>query len=155
MNWEALGAIGELTGAMLLLGSLVYVGVQIRDTKRQMVASAAQARTDSFIELWKVRFEPGFIETETKSRNEPDSLTPEERSKLVNFLTMFMTFMQNNYYQRSVGSLEASQSGALDKLPLLMVTPLYVEIWQSARDSGSYSDEFVQHVDEVVRKGAT
>ena len=38
MNWEAIGAIGEIGGAVLLLASLIYLGVQIRDTKRQMSA---------------------------------------------------------------------------------------------------------------------
>jgi len=42
MNWEAIGAVGEITGEVLLLDSLVYLGVRIRDTKRQMSAAGAQ-----------------------------------------------------------------------------------------------------------------
>ena len=30
MNWEALGAIGELAGAIGVVGTLVYLTVQIR-----------------------------------------------------------------------------------------------------------------------------
>ena len=78
MNWDAIGALGEVTGAILLLGSLLYVGIQIRDTKRQMMASAAQSRTESFIELWEL-----------------------------------------------------------------------------SKESGSYSEDFIQHADEVIAKGAT
>jgi hypothetical protein len=35
MNWEALGAIAELLGAIGVIGSLVYLGMQIRHSALQ------------------------------------------------------------------------------------------------------------------------
>jgi hypothetical protein len=37
MNWDALGAVGELAGSLLLLGSLIYLALQVRDAKNQML----------------------------------------------------------------------------------------------------------------------
>ena len=39
MNWEALGAIGELIGAVGVIASLIYVGLQVRQNTRSMRAA--------------------------------------------------------------------------------------------------------------------
>ena len=155
VNWEALGAFGELFGAVLLLGSLVYVGVQIRDTKRQMMASTAQARTESFLELWRVRLDDGFLEAEHKSRNDPDALTDIERSKLINFLIMFLTYMQNVHYQRQVGTLEPSLTKTLDTMPLLTRTPFYRIIIEDSEFTVGYSEDFISHLRDVLKRQGT
>ena len=150
MNWEAVGALGELLGALLLLGSLMYVGLQLRETRKQMQAAAGQARADSMIELWKVRFEPGFMRAESKASENPESLTEEEVAMLINFMAMFFTFMQNNYYQRKAGTLAEDQEGALDSMPLVANNAFYRERWEKAKVAGVFSEEFVNHVDKVL-----
>jgi len=39
MNWEAIGALGELAGATAVVLSLVYVAIQIRDNTRSQEAA--------------------------------------------------------------------------------------------------------------------
>jgi hypothetical protein len=39
MNWEAIGAIGEIVSAMAVFVSLIYLAVQIRQNTRQIVSS--------------------------------------------------------------------------------------------------------------------
>ena len=36
MNWEAIGAIGEVLGALAVIGSLVYLALQIRANSRML-----------------------------------------------------------------------------------------------------------------------
>jgi hypothetical protein len=43
MNWEAIGALGELAGATAVVLSLVYVAVQIRDNTRSQQAATYHA----------------------------------------------------------------------------------------------------------------
>ncbi len=47
MNWEALGAIGETVGALGVIGTLVYLAVQIRQNTKSLRASTYQAVLDS------------------------------------------------------------------------------------------------------------
>jgi len=35
MNWDAIGAVGEVIGALALVGTLGYLAVQIRSQTRQ------------------------------------------------------------------------------------------------------------------------
>ena len=150
MNWEAIGAIGELVGSLLLLGSLVYVGIQIKDTKQQMISSASQSRSESFIELWKIRFDPGFFEAELKSRQDPEALTEVERLRLANFLIALLTYLQNLYYQRELGTLDQAQTGVLDSVPLLEVTPYYRTLLEEGVIMRGYSTEFTRHIKSVL-----
>ena len=47
MNWDAIGALGELAGATAVVLSLVYVAVQIRDNTRSQQAATYHAMTSA------------------------------------------------------------------------------------------------------------
>ena len=51
MNWEAIGAIGEVVGATAVFVSLLYLALQIRNSRRsdQIVAAAGAA---SAVQYW-------------------------------------------------------------------------------------------------------
>ena len=50
MNWDAIGAVGEILGAMAVVVSLISVAIQIRqntnETKMQRTQSLIQANSD-------------------------------------------------------------------------------------------------------------
>ena len=48
MNWEAMGAIGEVVGALAVVATLVYFGIQLRATTRVAEASNLRGVADSF-----------------------------------------------------------------------------------------------------------
>ena len=47
MNWEALGAVAELLGAIGVIASLFYVASQIRRNSESVEAATARALTDA------------------------------------------------------------------------------------------------------------
>ena len=48
MNWQAVGAIGEIFGALAVVGTLVYLAAQIRASTRQSRASMVQSVVEAF-----------------------------------------------------------------------------------------------------------
>ncbi len=46
MNWEAIGAIGEMIGALAVFASLLFVGLQIRQSDRTQRAVSLQSVLD-------------------------------------------------------------------------------------------------------------
>ena len=48
MNWDALGAIGEIVGAIAVVGTLGYLALQIRSQNRQANASMQKEIVESF-----------------------------------------------------------------------------------------------------------
>lgn len=79
MNWEALGALAELAGAAGVIGSVLYLAVQVRTGNR---ASAVQAKLDStrllndFMDLLIQK--PELNQLMRKGRKSLDSLSPDE-----------------------------------------------------------------------------
>jgi hypothetical protein len=61
MNWEAIGAVGELLSAVVVVASVVYLGVQIRANTR---VSQNEAYRD-LTEVWK-----GFFNMQQNADNE-------------------------------------------------------------------------------------
>ena len=72
MNWEAIGAIGEILGAAAVVASLIYLGIQTRSNARSLKANAiwnaetvfgdlnfSTARDPAFAELTNRAFAPG------------------------------------------------------------------------------------------------
>jgi hypothetical protein len=51
MNWEAIGAIGEIIGAIAVVASLIYLAVQLRHNSRQMEYSARTTEVSAYHEI--------------------------------------------------------------------------------------------------------
>ena len=47
MNWDAIGAIGEILGATAVLVSLIYLSIQIRHNSRQVEEQTRALNADS------------------------------------------------------------------------------------------------------------
>ncbi len=51
MNWEAIGAVGEVVGALAVVLTLAYLAVQIRQNTNLSKADALQRSTDQYTKL--------------------------------------------------------------------------------------------------------
>ena len=51
MNWEALGAIGEIIGAAAVLATLFYLAAQIKMQTRQLEKSNDHARAHTSVQI--------------------------------------------------------------------------------------------------------
>jgi hypothetical protein len=45
VNWDAIGAFAELVGSLSVLITLIYIGVQVRDSKRMNELALRESRT--------------------------------------------------------------------------------------------------------------
>jgi len=70
MNWDALGAIGELIGATAVLVTLIYLALQVRHARDDLRRSIQQSRTTAFRELMLERTRNSELQEATiKVRN--------------------------------------------------------------------------------------
>jgi len=87
MNWEAIGAIAELTGAVAVVASLVYFGIQIRVNTAQMadhsrsLRLAAQDSTTASFSLFRDALirDPAVATLWNRTLADFDSLSADER----------------------------------------------------------------------------
>ena len=81
VNWEAIGAVGEMLGALGVIVTLIYLATQIRQNTG---AVRSQTRATIFSglqeELWK---NMEFPDVTLNLKNGDRALTPEERIRLM------------------------------------------------------------------------
>lgn len=106
MNWEAIGAIGELIGALAVLITLVYLAAQVKQNTLALKSAAAQTVHENFAHWYSsVQNDPQLLDISTKGMRDYSSLTETERSQ---FIALFMTlssYTQNAFVKWREGSL--------------------------------------------------
>jgi len=81
MNWEAIGAVGEIAGAVAVVLSLIYLASQIRHSNRLMTLEATRDASNLAVPIVDmILTDDHLMEILIKDR---DSLTEIERAKLL------------------------------------------------------------------------
>jgi hypothetical protein len=118
MNWEAIGAIGEIAGAMAVIVTLIYLSAQIRQNTKASRLAAVQAASENssrFSEL--IAVDPELSELFWRGMREPESLDPEEARRFVAVLNVFVRREAVSFYLHKEGVMPdvlwAARVGAL------------------------------------------
>lgn len=83
MNWDAIGAIGEIIGATAVVASLVYLAVQIRTQNRESRMSAMHDISAGYREVLAGMAEAGIADLYAKAFDDYESLTRSETIRLI------------------------------------------------------------------------
>lgn len=75
MNWEAIGAVGEIVGALAVVATLIYVAIQIRQNTRHVQAQMGHDGWISSADYELAQMDHAAAETLAKAEFEPDKLT--------------------------------------------------------------------------------
>ena len=95
MNWDAIGALGELVGATAVVFSLIYLSVQIRHSSNTSQDSATR---DIFIAITAhlgVMSEPHNKDVLLKGLLDFDGLEPSEKMTFDKLMTGFVTLAES------------------------------------------------------------
>jgi hypothetical protein len=153
MNWEALGAIAELTGAAGVVGSLLYLAAQVRTSNR---ASAVDAKLEStrmlndFMDLLIQR--PELNQLMRKGRKSLDSLSPDEYQQFSNLSLKAFWFFSAGHFQFRRHTLAES-----DWLEIRAVLDYWLDSqgcrdWWGRLGRFMYGDEFVAFIESEMLK---
>lgn len=106
MNWEAVGAIGEVVGAITVLVTLVYLAVQVKRNTLALKSAAAQAVHENFANWYSsAQSDSKLLDISTKGIRDYSSLSESEKAQ---FIAMFMSLSshtQNAFVKWQEGSL--------------------------------------------------
>jgi hypothetical protein len=85
MNWDAIGAIGEIVGALAVFLTLFYLAIQIRQNTKSNEASAIDAAMSGYAQINQVLTDPLLASIYRRGNIDPTSLSDDE---LVQFLAI-------------------------------------------------------------------
>lgn len=137
MNWNALGAMGEIVGAVGVIVSLLYLASQVRNNSRQLRHASAQAVLDKLNGLiGQLAFSPGAGDVWTRGLSGLDALKDDE--ELVRFSSMllkaFWAYEEVFHYRRAGMIEDWAWTHAKAPVEHFMRTPGFQEWWLRRRD---------------------
>ncbi len=152
VNWEAIGAIGEILGASGVIITLGYLALQLRRSNDQTRAATLQSTLDSELALMSVLVE----HTGTWDRvvgGQPLDHGEETRTATILY-NMVMTEGENRYHQFESGYLDIqSWEGRVASLRPLVRFPIY-EAWRQTPGSLNHSADFLDFLEDLRQEGA-
>lgn len=147
MDWSAVGAVGEVLGALAVVVSLVYVGAQVRlntaairaETAREVVASIRAVNTAIASDPELNRIFMTYVE-------DPDALPFHEQARALHVLFNFFRAFEDAHHQFATGNLEPDiWAGWGRMLSDYMGAPGLRRYWHDRRDI--FSADFAAYVD--------
>ncbi len=146
MNWDAIGAIGEIVGALAVLVTLIYLAVQIRHAKKQIELNGIQERARFVVDvMMPVAADPSLASIMMKAGHPPYGefgLDPEEAHRFGAWCHAWMQWSQANHYLLPEGAQD-------DLLKVWLLLPAWAEFWD--KNKGVFDSEFVDRM-EGLRK---
>ncbi len=143
MNWEAIGAIGEILGALGVVVSLVYLASQIRTQNRESRVAAVNEWTHQWNQfLVSFAEHPNLSELWMKGLRDFSALNPTEIVQFSSHLGRIFRVGENIYHQYKQGLFDPKTWRGVERTLADVARFPGAKAWWPTR-SHWYSDEFV------------
>ncbi len=159
MNWDAIGAIAELLGAIGVIASLVYLATQIRQSREQMgqntraMQAGAYQQFDQTLHttIMEALHVPGLYQVAQSGMDDFEQLNEEDVGRFNLWMTGVMKRFDAAYYQYRGGMLEEDRwQLPLGDLRGFLRNPGIAQWWRAPMRGATFSPEFVALVSEIL-----
>jgi hypothetical protein len=150
MNWEAISAIGQIVGAVLVGITLIYLALQLRQNTASLRSSTFQAiSTTMGLTMEILTTHPDLAPLLMKAHAGLDVLAPVERVRFGFLKMMAMRRVETVVVQRHFGFIEPEFTAGFERSALsVMAMPGAREWWATSR--AAFSDLFARWLDEQI-----
>jgi hypothetical protein len=149
MNWDALGAIGDLIGGTAVMVTLIYLAIQVRQSNRVMRDTAYSEWNTQLQNLLGQYSSSESGDLVRRGSHDPDSLTEKEREQFNLLLHRSMAFYEYSWRLYKRGTLEDSMvDPALRNMMKTLQTPGGKEWW--LKYPLEFSEDFTEHVEGML-----
>jgi hypothetical protein len=150
LDWNAVGAIGEMLGGSAVVVSLIYLSFQVRQNTRALRASS----TDTAVASLRDWMRPLILDSETARlfrtgvEGEWINFSPDDRARFLHLLFGYLKTFENFHYQYLQGTLEQELwEGWYNILSAYVMSPGVQAYWPARRNA--FSPRFRELVESV------
>ena len=90
MNWEAIGATGEVLGALIVVITLGYLAVQIRQNTAQQKREETVSIQRGQNEVISIMNDPAMVRAYAMTAEHGRSASPEDRSRAIMWVLQYL-----------------------------------------------------------------
>ena len=107
MNWEAIGAVGEILGAIGVIATLGYLAAQIRQNTRSSQEAASRASFDTVNRINLMLVEnPEVADLAIRGRSDPGDLDEAEAMRFTYLMMSTFLMYQDMYFHARRSEIE-------------------------------------------------
>ena len=152
MNWDAIGAIGEIIGAMAVFLTLAYLALQIRQNTRAVQAAAVDASVGKLNDVRGTMYENAEISRiYLQGLAHPDELDEESRLRFRLLIHNILLAISNVYSQTGFAGLSLSTwESQILIVKRIMITPGGQRFWKEHRLE--FEETFRDQVDRILEE---
>ncbi len=150
MNWEAIGAIGEILGAIAVLVTLVYLAAQIRQNSRFVRAATYHSTSRARNEFnFAVATTPELSALLVRARDDSTSFDAEERQRFNSLMWGFWNLFEDSFFQRANGLLTRESWQSARWAMAEMLSSPAIRDWVQRNGSG-FTPAFREEIASLV-----
>jgi len=160
MNWDAIGAVGEIIGAMAVVASLAYLALQIRHNTREVEEQNRAHELGTLSDIagrftsWRSRIieNPEVAALWQRGRDELGVLESDERFRFDHLAEEFYWSFAMLWLYHGIGGVdEASLELTINNINRAANTPGLKQWWQESDSKLDYPEEFVDHITQMYQ----
>ena len=108
MNWDAIGAIGEIVGAIAVVATLIYFAIQMRQYTTGLRSATFNATMQEFNQINVAQLDPALADLLDRGMEDLDSLSPTEKHQFGWIVRTYINIWENMYQQYLEGACSES-----------------------------------------------
>ncbi len=152
MNWEAIGAIGEIVGAIAVIATLIYIATQVKDSARAArsaaVTDAATAMQAFYQELGSNR---QISELWLEAMTSPEAMSREDEFQFVMMTHSAFLGFQTAFFLAQEGTLDIGFRESIGTaITAVKDLPGMERVWRQRK--AFFQEEFVEWVEELMAR---
>ena len=154
MNWDAVGAVGEIAGATLIVATLLFLGRQMaQQSKADTAATTDSWLTDYNSMVLEILRDPDVAELIRHGLTDFDNLSTNDQMRFHTWMVAHLLSAQVMYFQFVDGIMHERISEQVLPFNAMMLKTKGGRCWWStARDI--WRPEFVQYMDDLIEDSA-
>ena len=149
MNWEAVGAIGEVLGAAVVVATLFYLARQTKLSVELSKVSEQRDLIDQCNAYFRITTEPGNLVAIRKAFSSYRSLSRDEQAEAFVVFCQWVTHYEKCIYAHEAGMLPTPVMVAFRNFAVsFLVTPGGKEFWEDM--APIFGQDLQDNVNEVL-----
>ena len=153
MNWEAIGAVGEVLGAVAVVITLVYLAKQLRENTKSIRLQSVESTYKDWNEILKDMQNIDGAGLAYKKALKGEPLSELEEHQLTYLFRRIFNVQAKMQYLESIGVSDPFNSESLEiALPHLLKIEFFHQWWPVQRNR--YAVRFQQYLDEFIERNS-
>lgn len=150
MNWEAIGAIGEIIGALAVFSTLAYLAIQIRQNTVATRISALDSTVGAVASIREqIIANEDVAQIFINGSKDPSSLSEVQITRYRVLMTNIVWSAWNFYSQYTNGGL-SREFWEVQKTSLKRIVGTPGGLWYWDQFRNEFEDAFAQEVDKII-----